>query len=153
MTGQPEHRSFGKRDPFTGERWVHVGRAAAHAHPKGRLHWSFVLVALCLFVIAALKAQTGLQSGGPGWAVTVALLPALSGVLVLMRAPIARLLLIVMGVVSIFNAVQSGMGQGNLVELAQILAIVSLTIWMWEGERPNLAFGYRYRSRKRSDDG
>ncbi len=151
MAEQPENRTFGKRDPFTGERWVHVGRAAAHDHPKGRLHWSFILVALCLFVIAALKARTGLQTGGPGWAATVALLPAVTGVLVLLRAPIARLLLIVMGAVSIFNAVQSGLGQGDLIELAQILAVVSLTIWMWEGERPNLAYGYRYRSRKRDN--
>ena len=152
MAEQRDGRIYGKRDPLTGERWVHVGRAAAHAHPKGRLHWVFVLVALCLFVIAALKARIGLQTGGVGWAAALAFLPAFTGVLVLMRAPIARILLIVMGAVSIYGAVQSGLGQGNVVELAEILVVVTLTIWMWEGERPNLAYGYRYRGR-RGDDG
>ena len=148
----PEDRHFGRRDKIIGERWVYVSRAAAHAHPKGHLHWSFWLIALWLIWVAVTKFRFGFESGGTVLGFAMAFLPAFTAVLVLLRAPIARILLIALGIFTIYVTVKSGaLGSGMRV-LIDMLVTVTVTIWMWEGERPNLAYGYRFRSRGGSDD-
>ena len=145
MADKRDEMVYGKPDRGSGERWVYVSRAAAHGHPKGRLHWAFWLVALWLLATGAWKFSIGLENGGVGSAIAAAVLPLLIAILVLLRAPIARRLLIMMGAVTIYGSVTSGLS-GGFVQLIDVLVVVAITIWRWEGERPNLAYGYRFRS-------
>ncbi|MDU8929018.1 hypothetical protein RXV86_16615 [Alisedimentitalea sp. MJ-SS2] len=147
-----EGMHYGKRDKLTGERWVYVSRAAAHAHPKGQMHWTFLLVVAWLVWSAIAKYRLGLEISGTGFAAAAAFLPIFIAVLVLLRAPIARILLIVLGGFTIYVTVKSGAFGTGLGGLADMLVTVAVTIWMWEGERPNLAFGYRFRSNRRDDE-
>lgn len=148
-----EGMHYGKRDKLTGERWVYVSRAAAHAHPKGRMHWSFLLVVAWLIWSAVAKFQLGLALSGVGFAVAAAFLPGFIAVLVLLRAPIARILLIAFGAFTIYVTVKGGAFDTGVGGLIDMLVTVAATIWMWEGERPNLAFGYRFRSQRGDDEG
>jgi hypothetical protein len=150
MAQERDEMVYGAPDTVTGERWVHVSRAAAHAHPKGRLHWAFWLVALWLFGVAVWEFRAGLAAGSIGWAAALAVLPCVTGVLVLLRAPIARILLIIVAATTIYGSVTTGL-DGGFAQLAKVLVSMALTIWMWEGERPNLAYGYRFRGKANPD--
>ncbi|PIE14502.1 MAG: hypothetical protein CSA70_01750 [Rhodobacterales bacterium] len=142
---------YGRRDPFSGARWVHVTREMAHAHPKGQLNWALVGVACLLFFVAGQRLWMASQQLGPVWGLLMSVIPLFCAVLVLMRAPIARTLLIILGGMTIYSTVRAGIG-GGFPALVELLVILGITIWMWEGERPNLAYGYRYRSYKDDDE-
>jgi len=147
-----EDMHSGKRDKLTGERWVYVSRNAAHNHAKGQMHWSFWLVAAWLAVSAVAKYRLGLEISGVGFAIAAGFLPAFIALLVLLRAPIARILLIAFGFFTIYVTVKGGAFDSGIAGLIDMLITVSVTIWMWEGERPNLAYGYRFRSRRWDDE-
>ncbi len=138
--------TYGRRDPVTGERWVYVSREAAHAHPMGRMHWSFLLVAAWLVLTAIVNFRAGQAFGGVSTGLAAAFLPLFLAILILLRAPIARPLMIALGLFSIFTAVKGIRGWAGPEVLFMTIVTLGVTFWMWEGVRPNLAFGYRFKS-------
>lgn len=143
-----DERVFGPRDEISGEAWVYVSRKAAHAHPMGSMHWSYWLIAAWLLFLAVVKFRAGLEIGGWTLAFATGFLPAFIALLVVLRAPIARILMIVFGCLSVYIAVESERAFVGVADLAELLVLLVAVIWMWEGARPNLAYGYRYRSLK-----
>ncbi|WP_137699931.1 hypothetical protein [Marimonas lutisalis] len=143
----------------TGMSWVTVSREEAHAHPKGQLNWLIYLIIVYFAVVAGLKAWVVTQFGGGALLMLGAsVLPLLTAGLLWLRAALARVLVVASGILTVFQTMNSGfrglaeLGMGSaLYGLAEIVIILVITIYMWEGERPNLIYANRYRRYEGTD--
>ena len=137
-----------------GRHWVYVTATEAAGHPKGRPGVAIFAIALWFAGIGAFEAVVLLGYGGFGvvQAVFTALMLA-SAVGLLIRAPWAYVLAILMAVRECFGFIQLiGGGAFNVPpELAAygvVNAIIGAGVIMHlvEGDRPNLIYRHRYRS-------
>lgn len=159
----------GPRNAETGVAWVQVSREAAHAHPKGKLNWLMGLIILYFLAVGALKFWQVLSfGGGLGFALAVGALPFITGLLLWAKAALARVLVIVTGVLTLLFAVSGSFGivttdvggleavggtMGAVSTLLEVVIVLAITIYMWEGDRPNLIYANRFRSYKDAEEG
>lgn len=151
---KPGETRRGRRNRETGIAWVQVSREDAHAHPMGQLDWVLYLV-IGFFVVAGLTRGWFVATGGGGAVLVaaVAALPLLTALLLWLRAALARVLVVGSGLFTLFGILSRGFegmadaGLGaSLWVLGELVAILAITIYLWEGDRPNLVYANRYRS-------
>ena len=152
--GFPEDAGFryGTRDPETGVAWCWVSRAAAHAHPKGQLGAVEYLIVTYFLLAAAIKGWMIFGLGASGWTVpVVGILQLVTAAGLLARVPAALALAALQLVLTVVNGVGAfsvGHAYGPLIEVVLAIGIVA---YLFEGERPNLIYRYRFQSRRGLD--
>ncbi|MDQ2095389.1 hypothetical protein [Rhodalgimonas zhirmunskyi] len=164
---KPGEMRRGKRNAETGVTWVQVSREAAHAHPMGKLNWLMVMIILYFLAVGVLKFWQVLGfGGGIGVALMGAALPLVTGLLLWAKAAMARVLVIVTGILTLLFTVAGGFGLRGMdtaqmvggefwafISLGELIAVLAITIYMWEGDRPNLIYANRFRSFRDPDEG
>lgn len=159
---KPGEMRRGKRNAETGVTWVQVSRETAHAHPMGRLNWLMYLIILYFLAVGVTKFWQVVDFGGTVWvAAAAAVLPLITGLLLWAKAALARVLVIVTGVLTVHFAVSSTFGMRTsdtvglaeaggagwaVISLVELVIVLAITIYMWEGDRPNLIYANRFRS-------
>ncbi len=155
---EPGEMRRGKRDRETGIAWVRVSREAAHAHPMGRLNWVMYLI-IGFYLVTALTRGWMVAGQGMGMVVAVAGLPLVTALLLWMRAALARVLVVGTGLFALFGILSrgfDGLAEAGLVVslwgLGELIAILAITVYLWEGDRPNLIYARRFRSYRDAED-
>lgn len=155
---QPGEMRRGKRDRETGIAWVQVSREAAHAHPMGQLDWMMYLI-IGFFIATALTRGWMVAGQGVGPVLGVGVLPLVTALLLWMRAAPARIVVVGTGLFALFGILSrgfDGLAEAGLAVslwvLGELLAILAITIYLWEGDRPNLIYAHRFRSYRNAED-
>ncbi|MEM9901641.1 MAG: hypothetical protein AAF865_09845 [Pseudomonadota bacterium] len=139
-----------------GFQWVHIPRAAAHAHAKGKPGLVLWLMAAWFAASGGLEIALMLAVGTPWWSGLLGALSFLTGVGLILRVPWAYILgvllparFVVGFVMALGGGAQdlSSAGQADQVfVLAQAVIAVAVIFHLIEGERPNLIYRHRFRS-------
>lgn len=140
-----------RADKMTGIPWVYVGRAAAHAHPKGQLgpvEWAiavFMILAGLGKIWAYLADGTGLLP-----ALGIAIWPVLAGIGLIARVPWALVMTVVSAGITLllmFRGLKGGMAGDAVawIYLVEMLIFTGIIFYLMDGERPNLIYRHRYR--------
>jgi len=140
-----------RADKMTGIPWVYVGRAAAHAHPKGQLGPLEWAIAVFMILVGLGKIWALLADGsGVPMALGVAIWPVLAGVGLIIRIPWALVLTVIsagLTLLQLFRGLKGGI-VGDMVAwiyLAEMLIFTGILFYLMDGERPNLIYRHRYR--------
>ncbi len=139
-----------------GFQWVHVPRAAAHAHPKGRPGLVLWIIAGWFAASGGLEVALMLAAGTPWWSGLLGCASLAAGAGLILRVPWAYVLAVLLParfVVGFVMAIGGG-AQGltgatqadQLFVLIQAIVAIGVTFHLLEGERPNLIYRLRYRS-------
>ncbi|KAA0914735.1 hypothetical protein [Aquicoccus porphyridii] len=151
---KPGEMRRGKRDRETGIAWVQVSREAAHGHPLGQLDWVMYLI-IGFFLFAGLTRGWMVAGQGAGMALVlgVVALPLVTALLLWMRAALARVLVVGTGLFALFGILSRGFDgtadaglAASLWVLGELIAILAITVYLWEGDRPNMIYAHRFRS-------
>lgn len=142
----PEEGRFeaGRADPVTGERWVHVSREMAHAHPKGQLGPVLYGIVIALVAFSALRFYAFTVAGSLA-DFGAALLYMLGALGLYLRAPFALFLVAALFAFSLMRLFV-GIGGLNIVGLGVLLAQGAALVYLITSERANLIYRHRYRS-------
>ena len=139
-----------------GYQWVHVPRAAAHAHPKGRPGIVLWLIAAWFAASGGLEVALVAAAGTPWWSGVLGVLSFATGVGLILRVPWAYVLAVLLPARFVVGFVLAlGGGAQELTQaaqadqvfvLVQAVIAVAVTFHLLEGERPNLIYRLRFRS-------
>lgn len=133
-------------DEETGVTWVHVGREAAHGHPKGRPGGPMWLV-IGYFALLALGWAYGLMAGQVplGMGLAGVLVPAALASGLFLRIPYAMPVTVVVAALTILYHLAS-IRYLNAVGMGNVVVLILIIFYLLEGDRPNLIYRHRYRS-------
>ena len=144
MKGMPKEGRFvqGQVDPVSGQRWVHVTRAMALNHPKGRLGPALYAVVAVFVALSAFRFAIWTAGGGL-WFFGEAVVALLAAVALLLRAPPG----VWLGLVAC-ALVMVDFAKGTMViwSLGEAVVAVVIGFYLLTGERVNLIYRHRYLS-------
>ncbi|MBT0956295.1 hypothetical protein IV417_02755 [Alphaproteobacteria bacterium KMM 3653] len=139
------HFERGRVDVTTGAVWIYVSRAMAHGHPMGRLNWVLYLIIGYFAAGAAVKLSVWGQ-GGPALMFWGAILGIMTAIGLALRVPWALILAVAQAGLSVAFLAFSLTAGGSLATLAEAVVGILIVMYLIDGQRPNLAYRYRYRS-------
>lgn len=135
-----------KQDLYSGIPWANVTREQARAHPQGQLN--LILWGIALYLIGSGLWKTWMlwQADMPLMAIGLSgLLPVLTGLGLIIRAPWAVVLAVILAGLGAFAFVKAlGQGVDPAILIDGLIAVGVLT-YLLEGDRPNLIYRHRYR--------
>jgi hypothetical protein len=139
-----------------GAQWVHVPRAEAHAHPRGRPGLLLWLVAAWFAASGGLEVALVLAAGAPLVSGALGALSLVAAAGLILRVPWAYVLAVLLParfVIGFVQAIGGGaVGLTGAPEVDQVFVLVQAVVsvlvvfYLLEGERPNLIYRHRYRS-------
>lgn len=156
MKGMPEEGRFvtGRRDPVSGQRWVHVSRAMVEAHPQGRLNLPLYAATLFFMGMAAWRLVLWTFVFGGFWMPLEVIVLLLAAAAIFFRLPPGGWLgVTACGMVLVdFATGMKGAWGGQLWALAEAVAAVVVGFYLLTGARPNFIYRHRFLSEAGEED-